>query len=233
MDKWRSPRGQYLIALGISSLIALGMFTYGAWHEQSLGASYLVWNLFLAWLPLLLALRLMHVLRHKLWSSWEGLATSLVWIAFLPNSFYLISDFIHLQDMSAANILYDTIMFTAFVSTGVALGFSSLYLVHWQLRRRFTDRTAAAWIGVILLLCSIAIYLGRDLRWNTWDILVNPAGLLFEISDRLWHPTAYPQMLLVIAAFFVLLAGLYNLLWHSIRLFLRQTPRPPAAASQV
>lgn len=221
MSRWRSPRVQYLLALFMATLVSVGMFAYRTWHTRDLTSLYLPWNLFLAWLPLLLSLRLMNVLRRKAWSSWEALGTTFLWLVFLPNSFYLISDYIHLQDVSAANVLYDSVMFTMFVSTGVALGFSSLYLIHLQLRRRLTNVWAAAWIGLILLMCSVAIYMGRDLRWNTWDILVNPAGLLFDVSDRLSHPLAYPQMLLVIGAFFVLLGSLYNLLWRATRLFLR------------
>lgn len=227
MDKWRSPRGQYIIALGISSLVSLGLFGYGAWKHHSLAASYLSWNLLLAWLPLIFAVRLMSVLKHKSWSSWEALGTSLLWVAFLPNSFYLISDFIHLQEVQRVDVLYDAVMFTSFVFTGLMLGYSSLYLVHLQLRRRLSGWQAGAWVGAILLLCSVAIYMGRDLRWNTWDILLNPAGLLFEVSDRLEHPAAYPHMLLVIAAFFILLACLYNVLWHGSRLFVRLSHQRP------
>jgi uncharacterized membrane protein len=227
--KWQSPRGQFVIALGLSSLVSLGLFGYATWRDGSLGNSYLTWNLFLAWLPLVFALRLMNVLKHKFWSSWEALATSFLWLIFLPNSFYMISDLIHLQQVPRADILYDTLMFTSFVFTGVILGFSSLYLIHLQLRRRFSLRGAAFWVAVTLLICSIAIYLGRDLRWNTWDILVNPGGLLFDIADRLQHPAAYPQMLLIISGFFVLLASMYNLLWHGTQLFRRVVQRLPEA----
>jgi uncharacterized membrane protein len=227
MEKWRSPRGRFALALIVSSLVSVGLFAYGAWRTRSLASDYLVWNLFLAWLPLLFSLRLMAVLKRKLWSSWEAILWSFLWLAFLPNSFYMISDFIHLLEAPPARILYDAVMFTSFVATGVVLGFSSLYLVHLQLRRRFSYTEAGIWSGVVLLLCSAAIYLGRDLRWNTWDILVNPGGLLFEISDRVEHPAAYPHMLLIIAAFFVVLASVYNVLWHGSRLFLPR--RVPAA----
>jgi uncharacterized membrane protein len=217
--KWRSPRAQFIIALLISSLVSVGLFAYTAWRDQSLLNAYLVWNLFLAWVPLVLALRLMTVLRRKLWSSWEALLTTFLWLVFLPNSFYMISDFIHLRDVPKTDILYDSVMYASFVFTGVILGFSSLYLVHLQLRRRFSARMAVLWVWLVLLLCSVAIYMGRDLRWNTWDILVNPGGLLFDISDRVQHPAAYPQMLLIIGAFFVLLVSMYNLVWHGTRLF--------------
>ncbi|HXE09831.1 MAG TPA: DUF1361 domain-containing protein, partial [Verrucomicrobiae bacterium] len=156
-------------------------------------------------------------------------ATSFLWVVFLPNSFYLISDFIHLQELPRADILYDSLMFTAFVTTGVVLGFTSLFLVHLQLRRRFGGWPAEVWVGITLLLCSAAIYLGRDLRWNTWDILVNPGGLLFDISERLAHPGAYPNMVLLIVGFFVVLAGMYHVLWRGTRLFVRPAaPRAPA-----
>ncbi len=115
----RLPRTQYIMALVISTLTSVGLFAYGAWRNHSLEFNYLLWNLFLAWLPLIFAVRLVSVLRHKLWSSWEAMATSLLWLVFLPNSFYMISDFIHLEDVQRVDILFDTVMFTSFIYTGV------------------------------------------------------------------------------------------------------------------
>ncbi|HVV25524.1 MAG TPA: DUF1361 domain-containing protein [Candidatus Saccharimonadales bacterium] len=221
MATWRSPRTQYITALGFSTLTSLALFAYGAWRNRSLDFDYLVWNLFLAWLPLLFAVRLVTVLQRKLWSSWEAVITSLLWLVFLPNSFYMISDFIHLQDVRRFDILYDTVMFTSFIYTAVVLGFSSLYLVHMQFRQRFSRRTSAAWIAAVLFISSVAVYIGRDLRWNSWDVLTNPGGLLFDLSDRVLHPAQYPQMLLAIASFFVLLLSMYGLLWRGARLLTR------------
>ncbi len=222
MNRWRSLRGQFILALGFSTLVSIGLFAYGAWRNHSLAYDYLLWNLFLAWLPLVFAVRLIMVLRYKLWSSWEGLAWSVLWLVFLPNSFYMISDFIHLQEIQRVDVLYDVLMFTSFIYTGVVLGFSSLYLVHLQLRRRLSRLVANNWIALTLFICSAAVYVGRDLRWNSWDILTNPGGLLFDISDRLLHPAAYPQMLLTVITFFVLLTSMYGLLWRGIRLVSRR-----------
>jgi len=221
MNTWRLPRTQFILALGVSTLVSVGLFAYGAWRNNSLEYNYLVWNLFLAWLPLVFAVRLVSLLRRKLWSSWEALATSTLWLIFLPNSFYMISDFIHLQQVQRVDVLYDTLTFTSFIYTGVTLGFSSLYLVHIQLKRRLSGWTATLWIGITLLICSAAVYAGRDLRWNSWDVLTNPGGLLFDISDRLQHPSAYPQMLITVITFFILLVSMYGLLWRGARL-LRQ-----------
>ena len=218
----RSPRRQFILALGISTLVSVGLFGYGAWRNHSLRYDYLSWNLLLAWLPLLFAVWLTFSLRRKLWSSWEALAASILWLIFLPNSFYMISDFIHLQDVQTVDVLYDAVMFTSFIYTGVLLGFSSLYLIHLQFKQRFSNPVAAGWIAFTLLICSAAVYVGRDLRWNSWDILTNPGGLLFDISDRLLHPADYSQMFVTIISFFVLLVSMYGLAWQGARM-LRQS----------
>lgn len=218
MNSARSVRTQYILALGLSSAVSIALYSYGALRNHSAEYGYLIWNLFLAWIPLLFASRLIVVLRTKHWSSWEAIACSLLWLVFLPNSFYMISDFIHLQEVARVDLLFDVVMFTSFIYTGVALGFSSLYLVHKQFMRRFSVHETIGLLGITLLLCSGAIYIGRDLRWNSWDIVTNPAGLLFDVSDRLAHPSAYPQMLVTIVTFFVLLASMYLLLWRSIQL---------------
>lgn len=213
----KTLKSQYLTALGVSTLVSVGFFAYGAWRDRSLYYDYLLWNLFLAWLPLLFASRLVVILRHKLWSSWEAMGVSILWLVFLPNSFYMISDFIHLQDIQY-DLLYDALMFTSFIYIGVLLGFSSLFLIHLELKKRFLDRTANALIAITLLVCSFAIYLGRDLRWNSWDILVNPGGLLFDISARLLHPASYPDMFVTVVPFFILLISMYYLVWRGILL---------------
>jgi uncharacterized membrane protein len=218
IERWRSPRLQFLLSLLAASMVSIGLFLYSAWRRESFGYSYMIWNLTLAWLPLILALRLMVVLKYKLWSSWEALGTSVLWLLFLPNSFYMISDFIHLRESSRADVLYDAVMFTSFIYTGVILGFVSLYLVHLQLKRRLDAWASRFWLAGVLLLCSIAIFIGRDLRWNSWDVLINPGGLLFDISDRLQHLGDYPNMLLTIAVFFVLLTSMYGLLWQGSKL---------------
>jgi uncharacterized membrane protein len=214
MTKAQSAQRFFLLALGGSTLVSVCFFAYGVLQNHSFQFAYLLWYLFLAWLPLLFAMRLTKTLQHKLWSSWEGLAYSGLWLVFLPNSFYMISDFIHLQDVARASLLYYALMLTSFIYSGVIVGFCSLYLLHVQLRRRLGDRNSGLLMAATLLICSFAIYVGRDLRWNSWDILTNPSGLLFDLSDRLIHPAAYPAMLATVISFFVLLASMYNLVWR-------------------
>lgn len=212
-----SPRQQFVLALSFSTVVSIGLFAYGAWRNHSLAYDYMLWNLLLAWLPLLFALRVIHVLRTKRWSAWEPLLFTLLWLIFLPNSFYMISDFIHLRDVPTVDVLYDGVLFTSFIYTAVLLGFSSMYLLHLELKKRLRTTTAASLMAFTLLLCCVGIYIGRDLRWNSWDVVTNPAGLLFDVSDRVLHPRAYPQMFTTILSFFALLGSMYTLAWNGAK----------------
>lgn len=211
--QWPALSGSLILA----SLTSLGLLVGGSLRNQSYGYWYMVWNLFLAWLPLLFMVWLLRTLKRKRWSSWQGVALSILWLAFLPNSFYMVTDYIHLQDVPSIDILYDAVMLTSFIMTGLVLGYLSLYLFHLELRQRLPIITSSRLIAFILLLCSFAIYLGRDLRWNSWDIFINPAGILFDVSDRLINPGAHPQMLVTIVSCFVLLSMLYVMIWSLAR----------------
>lgn len=179
----------------------------------------MIWNVFLAWLPLLMVFLLVKTERKRGWASWPGILLTLLWVGFLPNSFYMVTDFIHIQDIQRVSLLFDSIMFTSFILTGLLLGFTSLYLVHGELLKRCKPRTAGLWVGGLLLLCSFAIYLGRDLRWNTWDIFFNPGGLLFDVSDQLLHPRQHIAAFTTTLTLFVFLSSIYVVVWYLVSAF--------------
>lgn len=212
-----SVRARLGLALAFSSLASVGLFVVGAISNHSSTFAYLNWNLFLAWVPLIFTLWLEKVLRGNLWSSWRALILTILWLGFLPNTFYMISDFIHVQDVQRVDLLYDVVMFSSFIFNGVILGFVSLFLVHKELLKRLSKRVSTLLVALILLACSFAIYLGRDLRWNTWDVLINPASVLFDVSDPVINPRAHPQTFSTTLSFFVLLGSLYTVTWHIAR----------------
>jgi uncharacterized membrane protein len=219
-----SARLRLYIALGVSSTTSVGLFLGGAWSNHNYAFNYLPWNLALAWLALAVTLWLEYTLHRHLWSSWYALAVTLLWLVLLPNTFYMISDFVHIEDIGRVDLLYDVVMFTSFIFNGVLLGFLSLYIVHQELLKRLRTSTASTMIGTIILVCSFAIYIGRELRWNTWDIITNPSSLLFDVSDRVLNPREHPQAFTTTISFFVLLTSLYAVLWHITKLG-RSKPR--------
>lgn len=210
-----SARARLGVMLALSSLVSVVLLAAGIWHNNSWQFAFLAWNLFLAWIPLGLSFWLVYVLRSRLWSSWLPLLLTVLWVSFLPNSFYLITDYIHLQEPGRADLLFDVVMFTSFVFNGVILGYLSLYMVHTQLLQRVSGLMARLLIGGVLLASSFAIYIGRELRWNTWDVVVNPASLLFDVSDRVLNPGQHPQAFTTTAIFFILLASTYWVIWFA------------------
>lgn len=146
--------------------------------------SFLLWNLFLAWIPYLAALRFERLQAARAGSRalliWFG-----VWLAFLPNAPYILTDFIHLEHRPPVPVWYDMVLLFSYACTGMALGVFSLYEIHLALRRQFSGKTAHLIIIGATVLAGFGVWLGRFLRWNSWDILANPAGLLRDILQTL------------------------------------------------
>lgn len=170
---------------------------------------YLVWNLVLAWIPLFFSYMLVRWLKKGRWLSVKGLALTALWLGFLPNSFYLVTDFIHLAPTGEVGLLFDAVMIMTFAWTGLLLGFISVYMIHSELQKRVRTRLSVLLIALVFILSSFAIYLGRFLTWNTWDIIINPAGILFDISDRVIRPVSYPSTFTTTTLFSVVLIVLY------------------------
>lgn len=208
--------------LALLSVVSVGFFAVGALENHSTEYWYLIWNLFLAWLPLLFVRWLQSVIKRYGWTSWLGILLTFLWVTFLPNSFYMVSDFIHLQDYQRANIVFDAVMFSLFVLSGLLLGYTSLYLVHLELSKRLKKFKAWCWVVLILALCSFAIYLGRDLRMNSWDVLTNPAGILFDVSDPIINPRAHGLAFTTTLTFFTFLFSLYIVVWQLVRAIAKQ-----------
>lgn len=222
MRWYSSARARFGLALFASSLVSIGFWMAGALSNSSTAFGYLIWNLALAWIPLILALWLERILRIKLWSSWLALLATVLWLGFLPNSFYVLSDFVHITEVPRADIVFDVVMFGSFAINGLLLGYSSLFLVHSELRRRLSARATGMVVAGVLLLSSFAIYIGRDLRWNTWDVITSPASLLFDVSDRLINAGAHPQLLSTTVSFFVLLSSVYIVIMYMVRALRQQ-----------
>jgi uncharacterized membrane protein len=147
---------------------------------------FLVWNLILAWIPLGLALVAHERARRRI--DAVVAATAVLWLLFFPNAPYLLTDFVHLGE-GPAPLWYDALMLSAFAWTGLLLGFASLYLVQMIVRRAFGS--TVAWLGVLaaLGLASAGVYVGRFIRFNSWDALLHPLSVADVIQDQL---TAVP-----------------------------------------
>ena len=212
-----SVRGRLGLALGVSSMTSVLLFYGGAWGAHEHDFAYMIWNLFLAWVALGLTIWLERTLHRTQWSSWYALGITALWFIFLPNTFYMITDYIHVQELAEADLLNGIFMLSSFIINGAVLGFLSVAIVHSELLRRVRARTAGMLVGIVLLSCSFAMFIGRELRWNSWDIVVNPSFLLFDISERVIHAGEHPGMITAVGSFFILISSFYIVMWYVAR----------------
>ena len=164
------------------------------------GYKFLIWNLFLAWVPFLLSIIIAYTYALHKRGAFKTIYLMLlgfVWVAFYPNCPYIVTDFIHLSGVKyyfnslgySMNyiIWYDFIMISLFILTGFLLGFISLYIIQMLIVDIFNEWVSWIFVGGVLFLSSFGIYLGRFIRWNSWDIVSKPEVLLSSILNNSRH----------------------------------------------
>lgn len=204
-------------AILLSNLVSVVLFGLRVAGTDNTQYWFLFWNLLLGWTPVLFAWLLALKLKSQSWKEPIPILLTLLWLGFLPNSFYLMSDLINLQNTGDIGLLFDIVLFLSCIWNGLLAGMISLVMVHRQLLKRRPANFATLIIVGVLLANSFAIYLGRSLRWNTWDLLVSPAGLLFDVSERIVHPLAHPQAFVTSLTFFALIGSIYAVVWNFVR----------------
>jgi uncharacterized membrane protein len=171
-------------------------------------------NLLLAWLGFFFGWMLVRYLKDNSWKSWPAVLFSLLWLVFVPNCWYVMTDFVHMTYTAEISQLFDIALFTSLVASGFMAGFASLVLVHKQLLRHFGHGLSTLIVLGVIVFASFSIYLGRDLRWNSIDIIANPGGLALNVSDRLIDPFGRPRMVNVTSLFFVTITAGYWAVWR-------------------
>lgn len=202
---------QILVLLVFFSAVSTIMLAGRFMVSGSTRLGFLVWNLMLAWIPVAASLWFVRPGRSR--RPIISMLLLLVWVLFLPNTFYILSDFIHLRSTGDINVFYDVVLLFSYSAIGLALGTVSLGIMHSWFRRSFSRLVSAAFVFCTIFLCSFAIYLGRYLRWNSWDIVTNPLGLLVDISDRVVAPLDHPKTLSTTFIFFVFISVVYGSFW--------------------
>jgi len=162
---------------------------------------FLLWNIFLGWIPF----RLSILIAKQKTFQWYSVLLLISWLAFFPNALYIVTDLMHLGEKNNVPLWYDVILLFASASTGLVMAFISLLKIESFLKNNMRIKMVNAIIFFSLLLGSFGVYLGRFLRWNSWDIICNPFQLISEITKLLIFPKEYTgawAATFVFAAFF-------------------------------
>ncbi|HWX19292.1 MAG TPA: DUF1361 domain-containing protein [Candidatus Binatia bacterium] len=198
-----------LMASGVSVALVIGRI---AW-TRDIRYVFLVWNLFLAWLPLIFSLLAYDEYQAGKERKWRFLGLAGAWLVFFPNAPYIFTDLIHLWSRFYGHFWVDLILILLCALTGLVLGFVSLFLMQAVVTRRFGRLTSWLFIGAVAGLSGFGIYLGRFLRFNSWDVVVKPIALYRGISDWATMPLTNPTSLAFPALFGTFLFIAYLMLY--------------------
>ncbi|HEX9161599.1 MAG TPA: DUF1361 domain-containing protein [Thermoanaerobaculia bacterium] len=154
--------------------------------------AFLVWNLFLATTPAIAAVLFVvsrSVISRVIWF--------ILWLLFLPNAPYIVTDFVHLGPHPNVPLWFDIAMFLSFAGTGLLLGYSSLADVQGVVSQRYGAIASWFFAAAVLLLSGFGIYLGRSLRWNSWDVVEDPIDISWYIAGGAVHPLEHRRTIAV------------------------------------
>ena len=169
---------------------------------------FLVWNIILAVIPYVITMYLSTIKLTKLkLGIWFC-----IWLLFLPNAPYIITDLLHLKLSSSSMLWLDILVILSFACTGMLLFFLSLNDMKLLIGEQFKKVPVKHLTTLIIFLCAFGVYLGRFLRYNSWEVISNPMNLLSDIFKIVVYPNQNFQVWLFTLGF-----GFF--LWVGFRLF--------------
>ena len=151
---------------------------------------FLPWNLFLAWVPLLITRWLQNDIR-LMEKKWAFLLLLGIWLLFIPNSFYIITDLFHLTHIDSAPKLFDLLLLFSFAWNGLLLGILSVRKMEFFASLQFSKPISQVFVFVVMWLSAFGIYIGRFLRFNSWDVLTIPFALRGESGEMILQPVTH------------------------------------------
>ena len=156
---------------------------------QSLGYVFLPWNLFLAFIPYWVTWLITRNGAIIIKSRIKLFIALAAWLVFVPNSFYIITDLFHFTHIRSAPKWFDLLLIFSFAWNGILCGIISLRRVEIIMMTLFRIKNISLFlVFVVMWLSAFGIYIGRYLRFNSWDIVTDPFSLAGEILNMIIHP---------------------------------------------
>lgn len=204
-----------VLALGFASMVCLTLVLARILWTERFHYAFLIWNLFLAWLPLVFALLANDEFRNAPRRTWRFYGLTIAWLLFLPNAPYIFTDLIHLMSRFYGHFWVDLVPILSCALTGLVLSFLSLYLMQSVVARMFGWLASWLFVAATAGLSGFGIYLGRFLRFNSWDVLVQPMEVFHGIghwaADPMANGTSFAFPILFATFLFIAYVMLYGL----------------------
>jgi uncharacterized membrane protein len=169
---------------------------------------FLVWNLFLATIPYIIS-RYCWLYFHLLKNRMMVAVLFIAWLLFIPNSFYILTDLFHLGNTGNAPLWYDLLVILSFAWNGLILGLLSVRHMEKVFQCRFGTSHELLFLYPVMWLNAFGVYIGRYLRFNSWDIITSPFRLFVDVIDILIHPMDNKNALAMVITWSVFMTLIY------------------------
>jgi len=196
-------------ALVLSSTLAVGILAGRVLRAHQGAYIFMVWNLFLAWVPYGWSLWAASLQQRYPRDWWRLLLPGALWLLFFPNAPYIITDFVHLYERPPVPLWYDIGLLAAFAWSGCFLAVVSLQTMQRLVRQHCGALISWLFVGASIGLSGLGIYLGRFERWNSWDLLLSPHDVLADALRPILFPLSHIRPLGASAMFATILMACY------------------------
>ncbi|HJX70917.1 MAG TPA: DUF1361 domain-containing protein [Bacteroidales bacterium] len=172
-----------LVSIGAAVCLLAARIVY----SQQFTFITLIWNLFLAYIPFFLS----RTMKNNYQLQKPGLLSlsiAFTWLIFFPNAPYILTDFFHLQEREGVPLWFDLIIIALFAWNGLIIGFLSLKDMQQMIAIKYGEKYGWTFTLLVILLGSFGIYIGRYLRYNSWDVFLAPYSLTTDILKIFLHP---------------------------------------------
>lgn len=204
-----------MLALLFASTVCVVLVFARIFLTGSLHYGFLLWNLLLAWLPLFFALLIREELIRNGWRGWRLGGLGAAWLLFFPNAPYIFTDLVHLTNRFQGHFWVDMMLILLCALTGLMLGFVSLYLLQPVVAEKHGRVAAWLFIAAVAGLSGVGVFLGRFLRLNSWDVLLQPVKIFQHVGHWLANPLG-DAMLYVFPALFATFVFTAYLMFYAL-----------------
>ncbi|WP_207512234.1 DUF1361 domain-containing protein [Longitalea luteola] len=205
---FRSTGSEIDRMLVLSMAFSIALVTARILYTDRLTFIFMNWNLFLAWLPYMISSWLQK--RPQLQARPVKFATiSFVWLLFIPNSFYILTDLFHLGKHKNVPNWFDLAMIISFAWNGLLLGILSVRQMEKMIQPYLPGRHELLFIYPIMFLNALGVYMGRYPRFNSWNIITNPLGVVAYLGKMFLHPVQHVYAWGMVACFSVFMTLVY------------------------
>ena len=185
---WFKSEVEYWLV--VSVMFSIGLAVVGSIFSGRFLLGFLIWNLFLGYIPYAIS-RWMQ--RRNDWKNNRLLfgICLIVWLLFIPNSFYIITDLFHLGTFNRMPLWFELTVILSFAWNGLLLGVLSVHQIEKLIMVSLSKGARFLFIYPVMFLNALGVYIGRYMRFNSWDVITNPFQLMKDISELALNPIEY------------------------------------------